>query len=60
MSLVNLWKPLRRLARCGLVGVALLAMGPAQGQSSSDTRALYQQHCATCHGEQRSGGMGPA
>jgi mono/diheme cytochrome c family protein len=22
--------------------------------------ALYRQHCAACHGEQRTGGMGPA
>ncbi|WP_290678177.1 nitrite reductase [Aquabacterium sp.] len=24
------------------------------------TPQLFQQHCATCHGEQRTGGMGPA
>jgi hypothetical protein len=26
----------------------------------ADAGALYKQHCATCHGEQRLGGMGPA
>lgn len=25
-----------------------------------DAAALYKQHCASCHGEQRLGGMGPA
>ena len=25
-----------------------------------DTAALFQQHCASCHGTQRTGGMGPA
>ncbi|MEZ5643731.1 MAG: cytochrome D1 domain-containing protein [Burkholderiaceae bacterium] len=25
-----------------------------------DAQALYRQHCATCHGEQRTGAMGPA
>ena len=25
-----------------------------------DASALYQQHCAACHGTQRTGGMGPA
>ncbi|HSB24298.1 MAG TPA: cytochrome D1 domain-containing protein [Burkholderiaceae bacterium] len=25
-----------------------------------DPAALYQQHCASCHGAQRTGGMGPA
>ena len=25
-----------------------------------DAAALYRQHCAACHGEQRTGGMGPA
>ena len=28
--------------------------------ASASTAALYQQHCASCHGEQRLGGMGPA
>ena len=28
--------------------------------ASPDAAALYQQHCAACHGAQRTGGMGPA
>lgn len=39
----------------------------APGASTASTTAppvappqLFQQHCATCHGEQRTGGMGPA
>ncbi len=40
---------------------ALLAAGAAQAQpAAADAPALYQQHCAACHGAQRLGGMGPA
>ena len=28
--------------------------------SAQDAEPLYQQHCASCHGAQRLGGMGPA
>lgn len=35
----------------------ITAMAPAGGD---DTRALYQTHCASCHGENRLGGTGPA
>ena len=45
-----------------------LGLGSAHAQSApttplvapADAAALYQQHCATCHGAQRTGGMGPA
>lgn len=37
----------------------LLSNTPAASEQS-DTQALYQHHCASCHGEQRLGGMGPA
>ena len=45
-----------------------LGLGSAHAQSAPtiplaapvDAAALYQQHCATCHGAQRTGGMGPA
>src|SRR5574343_629150 len=49
-----------------LACVAALCLGaalPAWGQAaapSSDAPALFKQHCAACHGEQRTGGMGPA
>ena len=50
----------------GLLVLALLA-NPVAAQTPApaaaraiDTAALYQQHCASCHGEQRLGGMGPA
>lgn len=33
------------------------ASGPAPLATAPQ---LFQQHCATCHGEQRTGGMGPA
>ncbi len=50
----------------GLLVLALLA-DPVAAQAPTpaaaraiDAAALYQQHCASCHGEQRLGGMGPA
>ncbi|MFI4929685.1 MAG: cytochrome D1 domain-containing protein [Burkholderiales bacterium] len=39
---------------------AVQAQTPAQAPPTSDPASLYQQHCATCHGAQRTGGMGPA
>ncbi|MCD6664575.1 MAG: nitrite reductase, partial [Hydrogenophaga sp.] len=30
------------------------------GAQGVDAKALYQQHCAVCHGDQRTGAMGPA
>ena len=44
-----------------LLPTALLSLflaSPAQAQP--DPAALYQQHCASCHGAQRTGLMGPA
>ncbi len=32
----------------------------APGGASINAAALYQQHCASCHGDTRTGGMGPA
>ena len=37
-----------------------LFLAGAHAQTVTDAPALYQQHCATCHGAQRLGGMGPA
>lgn len=33
---------------------------PAPGAPAASAAALYQQHCAACHGAQRTGLMGPA
>lgn len=47
----------------GLLTLALAAFGVsafAQTPQGEHISALYQQHCAVCHGEQRTGGMGPA
>ncbi|WP_404302272.1 cytochrome D1 domain-containing protein [Alicycliphilus denitrificans] len=54
------------LPRPALRAAALLALalaGPLCAQAASgkpDAAALYQQHCASCHGAQRTGLMGPA
>jgi len=48
-----------RLA-AALLSAALAAAVQAQGPPATDVAALYQQHCAACHGTQRTGGMGPA
>lgn len=43
-----------------LMVLATSLMLPATLQAATDTEALYQQHCASCHGADRLGGMGPA
>lgn len=40
------------------LALSLIALDSAH--ADTDTPALYQQHCAACHGEQRLGAMGPA
>ncbi len=44
-----------------IVGAALLFMlaGPARA-ADANSLALFKQHCASCHGADRLGGMGPA
>ena len=53
-----------RLAACLLAwGAGAHAQTPAATPPSAapaSVQALYQQHCAACHGAQRLGGMGPA
>ena len=53
-----------RLAACLLAwGAGAHALTPAAtppSAASAPVQALYQQHCAACHGAQRLGGMGPA
>jgi mono/diheme cytochrome c family protein/DNA-binding beta-propeller fold protein YncE len=41
-----------------LAAALLLAAGAALAQAPAEP--VYQQHCASCHGKQRLGGMGPA
>ncbi|MDH5538947.1 MAG: nitrite reductase, partial [Rhizobacter sp.] len=41
-----------------LMGIDLA--GAAEPAGSARAAALYQEHCAACHGTQRTGGMGPA
>ena len=48
---------MRRIARAWLAAGLLAA---AAGSHAADPAALYQQHCASCHGAQRTGLMGPA
>ena len=44
-----------------LVASALCAVGTAYAaDAASDAPALYQEHCESCHGAERLGGMGPA
>ena len=42
-----------------LLAAALAWLAPLHAQTPN-APALYQQHCAACHGEQRTGAMGPA
>ena len=52
---------MRWLATLGrvLLAAGLLAMGLDLARAG-EPEALYQQHCAACHGAARTGGMGPA
>jgi mono/diheme cytochrome c family protein len=44
-----------------LIGLLLAGFTlPSSGQAASSTAQIYQQHCASCHGADRLGGMGPA
>lgn len=45
--------------RLGAFAVGLVLFVPAAGATPS-SQALYFQHCASCHGADRLGGMGPA
>ncbi|RBP33533.1 mono/diheme cytochrome c family protein [Marinobacter pelagius] len=43
-----------------LLGASLLAAPALKAETGAQTEAIYQQHCASCHGTDRLGGMGPA
>ena len=57
----NRWtERLANTARAALVlGLCWMGVDMA-GAQTIDAKALYQQNCAACHGEQRTGAMGPA
>jgi cytochrome c553 len=44
----------------GALAACLSWVGVAGAEVAPDAAALYQQHCAACHGAQRTGVMGPA
>ncbi|MBS0291350.1 MAG: c-type cytochrome [Proteobacteria bacterium] len=50
------------LLRPALLALALALVAPLHAQTAAaiNAPALYQQHCASCHGAQRTGLMGPA
>ena len=43
-----------------ILAASLLIPASLQASPAPETGALYQQHCASCHGPDRLGGMGPA
>lgn len=43
-----------------MLAAGLLASTLLSANSNVQTEALYQEHCASCHGSDRLGGMGPA
>ncbi|HSP01767.1 MAG TPA: cytochrome D1 domain-containing protein, partial [Thioalkalivibrio sp.] len=43
-----------------MLAASLLIPASLQANSDYETKALDQQHCASCHGTDRLGGMGPA
>ncbi|MBB5204704.1 mono/diheme cytochrome c family protein/DNA-binding beta-propeller fold protein YncE [Inhella inkyongensis] len=47
---------MKRLLALALSTLSLSALA----ETAIDAHKLYQQHCASCHGAQRTGGMGPA
>lgn len=54
-----MWRDLVAVsARALAVGVVVLAAAPARAEP--DAPKLYADNCATCHGEARLGGQGPA
>ena len=44
----------------GLLAAVLAASTGAQAETIGDALAFYGEHCASCHGAARLGGMGPA
>lgn len=51
---------LLRLLAAGLASGLVLLPSAASAELEPSAEALYQTHCASCHGEDRLGGIGPA
>ena len=66
MSPVAAWWRWALVIACFVVWADMVRAQPASASTSEaapdsiDAPALYQQHCAACHGAQRLGAMGPA
>ena len=66
--MLNTWRTLAVLAlaaaACAAPAQTPAAAAPVSAASTAaagnDGAALFQLHCAACHGVQRTGGMGPA
>jgi cytochrome c553/DNA-binding beta-propeller fold protein YncE len=43
-----------------ILATSLMISASLKASPAPETEALYQQHCASCHGADRLGGMGPA
>ncbi len=50
---------IRALLASAITAASLVSL-TAQAEEAVSTEAVYQQHCASCHGGDRLGGMGPA
>jgi mono/diheme cytochrome c family protein/DNA-binding beta-propeller fold protein YncE len=53
------WNPFRRRVAFALLAVAAAWVSP-NSAAAPDPQSLYATHCASCHGPDRLGGMGPA
>lgn len=49
-----------RMSFAFLLAALALGAGVLTAAHAADAPTLFQQHCAACHGAQRTGGMGPA
>jgi mono/diheme cytochrome c family protein/DNA-binding beta-propeller fold protein YncE len=54
------WRQGVRAATLAWALAGACSVRAAEAPASVDAAALYQQHCLSCHGAQRTGGMGPA
>ncbi|MFV0680991.1 cytochrome D1 domain-containing protein [Ottowia sp.] len=59
-SKATVWQSLGLCALLAALPSVVAAQTASPTQPTINVPALYQQHCASCHGAQRLGGMGPA